>query len=1570
MSRFSLLLFMVFPLISLANFLPEGEFTTAKTNREGLPSGWEVSPYALRTRVSMTSVEKETVVRIGNSDAAQAIYLGRLLRLQPEWRRLRTSVVFCAPELKPGAEPWNTARVSLTFLDAGGKVIGYGNAPELKTASPQFQKVVTESPVPTGAASVRFQVGLFKACGVLLVKSISVDALDQKLLPVASDTDVLCWGKEPVIEQGGVRGEIVLNGIWRFAPGERDGSADGSAEWGLCRVPGLWHADYWGRPECAVIASGNGPAWKNLALNRLDRARFRRSITLPETWKNRRIFLRLERVSTDAELRVDGEYAGKIDWPGGELDITPFLEAGKRAELELLVTASGGGRNEVVLDAGHSVEVDRPLAARGIPGDVLLVSRPGGIHIDGVFIRTDTRSKQISVDVEITGVEKSGPAQFHFRILDAAGRCVKEFSGERSLNRGGLQSVTLADHWENPILWDVGQPYLYTLESVLRIDGVTRDVFRERFGFRDIRIAGRDFLLNGKKIRFRPTLPFHEVAVGGFRSAIAAQIDGFLASHFNLAELWPNDHYERGRIIARKAWADIADEKGFLLMYPAHTATAYVRQWKSPAVKERWRRELVRQWKEIRNNPSVILLAATPNRYAHIDDQNPRRIGNRRALEGDAAWQRFTAPAREQLQVIRAMDPSRPVAMHSGANLGDFQACNFYLNLLPLQEREEWFRFWVKSGDMPFMAVEFGTPFSYNFFRGRNGAFGAPASEPLLTEFCAASLGEKAYELERPQYRKMIRSFFVEKQQYRWMQSHPEIVYAPAALELQSLFIRNTLRSFRSWGVSGGVIPWEWGAGWQMKSGRRPLPAFRPGDRGWFQREADLFIFGLKDGAEITLPGCELQAVNTPLLMYIAGEIHSFTEKGHHYYSGEKLCKSIALCNDERSKQEYRLSFEIVVNGKTIADGRLTGSVPVGESILLPLETELPETAARTSGVIRVKGKFGKGDVFDEFHFSVYPVIREKMANEVLLFDPRAAVRRDFLRLNIPFREWKGEAAAGNVLVVAQGALNEPLPGALDGFVRSGGRLLILGQTGDVLMDAGKFRISRHVSRRFWPVATQRNHPILSGIDAGELCNWRGAGTLLPEESGTSIAWPKASLPFGWHVSNQGSVASIAVEKPHHGSWTPLLEGEFDLAYTPLMEKTLGSGRVIYCSLDLTERTQPDPVADRFLLRILHYLATAPVARPGMRASYIGGEKGAKLLTEMEVDFTIADRLPESGLVILGEGNRVRDIELEQFLQSGGRVILIERGSVPERFGFRLEKSQFSNRMKIPDWPEVAGCSVSEFRSRTDVDAMLFRSDCPLLQRYRAGNGSAVALALLPDELAVEKNTYLRFTSWRLRRLLAQLIANSGGRFLREDALLNGGTRGPASLPLAGTWRMMVTHPLSKAQTPQQAHEDPGDAGLAKGFAQGGFDDSTWRKISLPGKIEDLGGELAEFDGVFWVRRKVWIPAQWLGEEIVLDLGVVDDCDVTFWNGRKIGETSKKTPHFWELKRSYPVPGEWIRFGEWNTIAIRIFDHFGSGGIVTTPDQFRVRRVIRDVYDPDYRRDHELGDDPFRYLRW
>ena len=40
------------------------------------------------------------------------------------------------------------------------------------------------------------------------------------------------------------------------------------------------------------------------------------------------------------------------------------------------------------------------------------------------------------------------------------------------------------------------------------------------------------------------------------------------------------------------------------------------------------------------------------------------------------------------------------------------------------------------------------------------------------------------------------------------------IDYAPAFQKLQALFNRNTYRSWRTWGASGGMIPWDYGYGW------------------------------------------------------------------------------------------------------------------------------------------------------------------------------------------------------------------------------------------------------------------------------------------------------------------------------------------------------------------------------------------------------------------------------------------------------------------------------------------------------------------------------------------------------------------------------------------------------------------------------------------------------------------------------------------------------------------------------------------------------------------------------------
>ena len=58
---------------------------------------------------------------------------------------------------------------------------------------------------------------------------------------------------------------------------------------------------------------------------------------------------------------------------------------------------------------------------------------------------------------------------------------------------------------------------------------------------------------------------------------------------------------------------------------------------------------------------------------------------------------------------LKQLDPTRVYYSHSGADTGDVYTMNCYLDLIPLQEREDWLSEWAKSGQMPISMCEFGT---------------------------------------------------------------------------------------------------------------------------------------------------------------------------------------------------------------------------------------------------------------------------------------------------------------------------------------------------------------------------------------------------------------------------------------------------------------------------------------------------------------------------------------------------------------------------------------------------------------------------------------------------------------------------------------------------------------------------------------------------------------------------------------------------------------------------------------------------------------------------------------------
>jgi sialate O-acetylesterase len=122
--------------------------------------------------------------------------------------------------------------------------------------------------------------------------------------------------------------------------------------------------------------------------------------------------------------------------------------------------------------------------------------------------------------------------------------------------------------------------------------------------------------------------------------------------------------------------------------------------------------------------------------------------------------------------------------------------------------------------------------------------------------------------------------------------------------------------------------------------------------------------------------------------------------------------------------------------------------------------------------------------------------------------------------------------------------------------------------------------------------------------------------------------------------------------------------------------------------------------------------------------------------------------------------------------------------------------------------------------------------------------------------------------------------------------------------------------------------QDPGNHGIELGYARPDYSEAEWQTMRLPQYWETAG---LEIDGAVWFRKTVDVPAAWAGHDLTLSLGPIDDFDVTYFNGVKVGAIGSETPNFYMTPRKYTVPGALVRAGR-NVIAVRAFDHYGQGG--------------------------------------
>ncbi|HZY26449.1 MAG TPA: beta galactosidase jelly roll domain-containing protein, partial [Bacteroidales bacterium] len=100
-----------------------------------------------------------------------------------------------------------------------------------------------------------------------------------------------------------------------------------------------------------------------------------------------------------------------------------------------------------------------------------------------------------------------------------------------------------------------------------------------------------------------------------------------------------------------------------------------------------------------------------------------------------------------------------------------------------------------------------------------------------------------------------------------------------------------------------------------------------------------------------------------------------------------------------------------------------------------------------------------------------------------------------------------------------------------------------------------------------------------------------------------------------------------------------------------------------------------------------------------------------------------------------------------------------------------------------------------------------------------------------------------------------------------------------------------------------------------------------------------------DYDGYAWYRLKFTVPQNLSKEELYLSLGKIDDIDDVYLNGEHVGNVyDLRKKSYWgnsggeyNVRRTYKIREGLLNRNGSNTIAVRVYDGQGLGGIYEGP---------------------------------
>lgn len=407
--------------------------------------------------------------------------------------------------------------------------------------------------------------------------------------------------------QNKIRTDIELKKGWVSVAKDNDSAAYkgfqsanyNTLKWQRVEVPHNW--DEYGGYRRLRHGNRHGYAWyrNNFVVNVND---------------SKRIFLWFEGVSSYATVWVNGKKVG--------------YHAGGRTSFTLDVTDAvnkNGKPNILAVRADHPANIkDLPWVCGGCSDDdrgFSEGSQPMGIfrpvHVIttnnvrvepfGVYVWCNDISNQsanIHTAVEVKNYSSlSKKITVRNYVADVSGKKIISFQDEQIISSSQIIKSTSIQKISNPVLWNLNNPYLYTLITELYENGKLVDEVETNFGIRTIswqigKNESHQFLLNGKPV-FINGIAEYEHLLGGSHAFSDEEIYSRVKQIFSVGFNAFRDAHQPHNLRYQNYW----DRLG-MLWWPQFSAHIW---YDSPAFRNNFKTLLIDWIKERRNSPSIIL---------------------------------------------------------------------------------------------------------------------------------------------------------------------------------------------------------------------------------------------------------------------------------------------------------------------------------------------------------------------------------------------------------------------------------------------------------------------------------------------------------------------------------------------------------------------------------------------------------------------------------------------------------------------------------------------------------------------------------------------------------------------------------------------------------------------------------------------------------------------------------------------------------------------------------------------------------------------------------------------------